>query len=62
MVSDSQGVYKTWTVQRRPEPERRNQDSAAEIVWVPWQLSEDDPPEYHGEKLETFLLSESSGS
>ena len=34
MVPDSQGVYKTRTVQRRPERERWSQVSAAEIAWV----------------------------
>ena len=57
MVPDSQGVYKTRTVQRRPEPERWSQVSAAELAWVRWRLSED-VPECDGENLETGKLSE----
>ena len=57
MVSDSQGVYKTRTVQRRPQPERWSQVSTAELAWVRWRPSED-VPECDGEKLETGKLSE----
>ena len=63
----SAGPWESWRVcgvrvfvqvrQRRPEPERWNQDSAAEIAWVSWRLGENDH-EYDGEKLETFKLFE----
>jgi hypothetical protein len=57
MVSTKDGIFKTRTVQRRPQEERWSAASAAEVVWVPWWLNQADP-KCDGEKLETVQLSE----
>jgi hypothetical protein len=56
-VSNGKGVWRTRTVQRKPQDERWKAESAEQVAWVPWRTSEEDP-KCDGEQLETVKLSD----
>ena len=57
IIGAGDGVYRTSTVQRRPEEDRWRSENIKKIQGVPWRKSEHDP-ETDGEKMRSRPLSE----
>ena len=55
IVADGKGVWKTRTVQRKPEEQRWRPENAQLVVGVPWRVREEDEKQ-DGEALEVIKV------